>query len=466
VSIVFLLAISYSILAKKQIDANGMKYDLISNPVVAFAESVNPFAPTPALFTMDVPDSLKYDQATGATARHYNAMIRNVVIFVMESTPAEYIDTYGGKYNLTPNLKKYASQSVTFKNIYAHAPATNLSMVSMLGSIYPWLSYYSLTEEHPDLRLTTITSELKQHGYRTAFFNSADNRYQKAGEFLRNRRFDKVTDCNSAACGSQFTVNNKHWAYMNGNEDGCTARELYQWIAQEPVKPFFAMMWTYQTHYPYFYKGAQKYYVADTLFNKYLNALHYSDSIIGDLLASLQKNNLAESTLLVVIGDHGEAFGRHGQVTHGRMVYEENVHVPCILINPGLREENIEATGGMVDVAPTIMAMLGYAAPQAWQGTSLFTHPKNARTYFIAPWSDYLFGYREGNFKYIYNATRNETEIYDLAADPLETKNIAARNQEAVQKSHLRLAAWTQYVNQETDRLLNQEPVQLIAGKN
>jgi lipoteichoic acid synthase len=452
----------YLFIAPKKLSARNWNYDLLANPVTAFVASVNPFSSSPALFTMAVSDSLTYVKPGHSfSKKHIHKKIRNVIFFVLESTPAEYIDTYGSRYAVTPTLKKYGDHSVKFENVYAHAPATNLSMVSLLGSVYPWLSYNSFTEEHPDINIPTISSLLKEKGYRTAFFNSADNRYQKAEEFLGHRNFDVVNDCRDDACGnSKFTVNNTNWNYMDGKDDLCSKNQMSEWIMQDTSKPFFAMMWTYQTHYPYFFKGSQKTHDPnDSVFNRYLNALNYADGALNDLIEDLKRNMLFESTLLVVLGDHGEAFGRHGQITHGRKIYEENLHIPCLFINPQFKEENISGVSGMIDVAPTVLNILGLNPPEEWEGESMFVKNMKSKVFFFAPWSDYLFGYRQNRYKYIYNASNNTTEIYDLRKDPQESVNLMIKKQGELKCHHQRLAGWTQYVNRSVEAILKRPGV-------
>jgi lipoteichoic acid synthase len=454
ITICLFLGCIYAGLSKKTITEKKWDYEKLANPVTAFLESVSPFSAVPQLFTMKVEDSLKFEtgRLTGKKASIPPTGIRNVLLFVMESTPSEYV--YGSKFDVTPNLKKHIGSSLVFENIYAHAPATNLSMVSLLGSVYPWLSYNSFTQEHPDMKIATISSELKKEGYRTGFFNSADNRFQRAGEFLSFRDFDSISDCRNISCSDGKFSLQSDWEYMDGKSDACTAEDLFSWIGKDKSTPFFGMMWTYQTHYPYFFSGEQKYYDADPFFNRYLNALHNSDLILGKLLADLEKNDLAASTLVIVVGDHGEAFGRHEQVSHGRKIYEENLHVPCIFINPAFTGQRFSKVGGLVDIAPTILGLLGRPSPVQWQGNDLFVENSRPRAYFFAPWSDYLFGYREANRKYIYNATKNTTEIYDLATDQLESNDLSGLYPSEVVAAHQRLAAWTQYVNASTASIL------------
>ena len=459
--ILIVINLGYMALAQKAISESEWSYDKLSNPVTAFIASVNPFSRNPALFTMEIPDSLntfgkpKVENLTDRF-KGLSQNIKNVIVFVLESTPAEYVQPYNNQFNTTPELEKYASSSIVFENIYAHAPATNKSMVSLLGSIYPWLSYTSITQDFPSINIPTLSSELKKHGFRTAFFNSADNHFQKADEFLANRKFDVVKDCKTLPCKQQFEIEDDKMLPLNGINDECTGEELMTWIKKDSGKPFFGMIWTYQTHYPYYASGDEiKYDTPDPLFNRYLNAVHHSDMVLGNLLEELKRKDLFESTLVVVVGDHGEAFGRHNQLTHASRIYEENVHVPCVFINPAFKKETNVAIGGIIDIAPTIMNILGLPVASEWHGNSLFTANENDRVYFFSPWSDYLFGYREGDRKYIFNATKNITEIYDLKTDQYETNNLAPELPAEVEFCHKRLAAWVQYSNKFMEGKLN-----------
>jgi arylsulfatase A-like enzyme len=377
-------------------------------------------------------------------------------VFVFESSPAQYFPAYGSGLNVTPVLQEHAGHSIVFENFYAHAPATNLSMVSMLTSIYPMLSYKSITEEHPEIKIPDLSQVLNSKGYRTAFFNSADNRFQRGGEFLSCRKFDCISDCKDKRCSDDgFIVKNKKWDFMDGRNDLCTAEQLCNWIDQDKAKPFFSLMWTYQTHYPYFFEGEQEKFSNDSVFNRYLNALKYGDRSLGKIISYLEENNLFESTLLVVLGDHGEAFGQHDQITHASRIYEENIHIPLILVNPLFKAQRKKETGGLVDLAPTITYLLGLHTPSQWQGEDLFEKKENSKAYFFSPWSEYLFGYREGKHKFIFNAANNESELYDLENDPHEEHNLLKEKKEIKELAHLKLAAWTQYVNSNFEKLLS-----------
>jgi arylsulfatase A-like enzyme len=383
--------------------------------------------------------------------------IKNVLIFVLESTPAEYITAYNPSFKATPFLDSFKSHAVMFDAIYAHAPATNKSMVSILCASYPYLSYLSITDKYSAFKMPSISSELKKYGYRSAFINSGDNRFQNAGEFLKNREIEEIQDYRNNPCATTvFTPTNNDTKNLEGVDDSCLSVKFLNWIKKDTSKPFFTMMWTFQTHYPYFFSGKPTDYgIANPLLQKYLNALHRADETLRDVVEGLKKENLLESTLIVVLGDHGEAFGRHDQLTHAAGIYEENLHVPMMFINPTLfNGERLGCIGGISDVAPSIFSILNKPAPEAWQGENLFSVNRRKRVYFFSPYSDYLFGFREGNYKFIFNATDNSSFLFDLKKDPLEANNIAGKEPEYVKQANKHLQSWIQYQNNYMNKVL------------
>ncbi|HUH33047.1 MAG TPA: sulfatase [Daejeonella sp.] len=446
--------IAYSFTFNWYKDVKNWQYNQLANPITFFIESIFQTDKGNFLFSMDVPDDFEDLNSNKAIIRTTSfssdsSKVKNVIFFILESVPAEYLDSYGGSFNITPEINKLIPKAVRFENTYAHSPATNNAMVSILGSMYPWISYKSLTKEYPQIKVNSISTLLKQKKYRTAFYSAADIKFQRGDEFVRNQEFDTIEDFSSENCkGNQFIVKGKRWENPDGADDDCMVKSFSEWVDQDKQRPFFATLWTVQTHYPYFYSGKKKdYKVKEPLLNRYLNALHHSDQTLGKLMTALKERGLEESTLVVIVGDHGEAFGRHDQYTHASKIYEENVHVPLLFVNKNLFHGEVNnRVSGQVDIAPTVMNILGFPADEQWQGQSLFNEASNNRTYFFAPWSDFLFGFRENNLKFIYNATKNTTEVYDLDKDPTEQSNIVDQfSPDYVEKGHKRLAQWIQY---------------------
>ncbi|HTL27833.1 MAG TPA: sulfatase [Tepidisphaeraceae bacterium] len=436
----------------------------LMNPVWSIASSLVESVDAPQLYTMKTPlepDDVRCvaDRAPAAqpSSAPHEASIKNVIIFVFESLPAEYVDLYGAKFGATPNLSRLSKHAAVFDGIYAHAPATNKSLESILCAVYSLLSYQSLTSEHPDIATPSLASELKKHGYRSGFFSSTDLAFQRTGDFLRHRPFDHVEDFHNRGNGrAQFT---SEWSDLHGSDEMINQQAMNEWIAgqpatassgspaSQPTAPFFAMSWSMQTHYPYYTSGpVRDFKVNEDRQNKYLNALQQEDAALGWTIDTLEKKGLLDSTLVLVLGDHGEAFGQHGQFGHGAWIYDENVRIPLLLINPKLfHGERHKLVGGLCDLAPTIFDILNLPPAGAWQGRSLFAGDRPNRVYFFAPWSDLVFGLRDGDQKFIYNATHNTWEMFDLSKDPRELKSIAGTHPKQVGTALYRMAAWVQY---------------------
>ena len=101
-------------------------------------------------------------------------------------------------YDVTPNLDRWAHDAAVFENIYAHVPASTASLLSILCSVYPWISFKTVAQEKPDIALPSLTTQLERRGFATAFFYGADLSYQNAGAFVRARDFDFIQDYTGA----------------------------------------------------------------------------------------------------------------------------------------------------------------------------------------------------------------------------------------------------------------------------
>lgn len=431
------------------------------NAVVALAGSFFTAEANPVLATMPTgasPDDFLTAAARGETAprtaftaRARKAGVQNVIVVVLESVAAQYVAGFDTADTLlTPELKSYESAARRFTDFYAHQPSTTHSLVALLLSVFPPHSFRAVTREHPDIAVPSLSAELKHRGYRTAILNAEDNRFQRSDVFLSHRGFDLIQDERSDSCVVS----------TEAHPDSCMMDNLMRWIRADRERPFFAVLWTVQTHYPYFSSrdparqeiptelapSRQRSEYLNTRYNRYRRALRETDAALGGLFRGLEQGGLMDSTLLVILGDHGEAFGQHGNMFH-RLLYDEEVRIPFLLLNSKLFHGEIDSTlGGTIDIAPTVMDLLGYSLPGEWQGRSLFSRSRYPRVYLFGPYSG-LFGQREGKWKLIYNPIAGSAELYDLATDRDEQHNLAFKYPEVVESGRNRLAAWVQYQN-------------------
>jgi lipoteichoic acid synthase len=376
--------------------------------------------------------------------------IKNVIWIVLESTAAQYLDIYQGKYGVNPGLTRLKDEALVIRNGYAHSVASHISMVSMLTSTYPWISLKTITTHAPTIGLSDIATELQRHGFRTAFFHSSDTRHSRADRYLARAGFDRVEDYRGRTC-TDGTIVDKTEFYSQATTDGCTFRSLSDWVESSPDRPFFAMLWTFQQHYPYFQTQPGRQFDLPELKGewavehktRYLSAIAEADALIASLVEKLRSRGLLSSTLIVISGDHGEAFGAHGSFGHGTNLYDEDVKVPIVMINPNLfPERSTERVTGHIDIAPTILDVLGFQSPADWQGASLFREKMNEPIFFFSAWTDYVIGNRIDDRKTIYRSLANKVEVYDLVADPAETNDIADHEKSWADAERQRIIVW------------------------
>lgn len=436
------------------------RYNKTANPIYFFLSSMDLFSEE-GLFTLENKESEKFEFQRSILdselkAKFSEAGIENVLLFVLESTPAEYVSIYNKQWQVTPILDSIVAQSAIFKNAYSSSPSTNKSMVSLLCGVYPWLSYQNITLAKPDIKIPSLSSIFKGDGYRTAFFNSGDTDFNNAKGFLNNHSFDFISDSKNNNCKRKLAYEGNCFG-CDGSSDECLSTAFFNWLDQHPNTPFLSTLWTYQTHYPYFASSSEVNYTQNKELNRFLNALKDGDRVLGEIIKGLKSRKLLEKTLIVILGDHGEAFGRHEQYSHASNIYEENIHIPLIFYNEKLfKGEKHEKLATISDIAPTVCSLFGKPVPKQWQGDILFSGKTNRSTYFFAPWADNWFGIREGKYKLLYNATLNEYELYDLENDPFEEKNIENEQAEISFRLKKKLRGWVKYQKVYMNKLINQ----------
>ncbi len=375
---------------------------------------------------------------------------KNVIVIVLESVGTKYLSLYGSPLNVVPSLAAESRQALVFDNIYAHASFTYCSFRTLHFSVYPGLPWhYALLGGSLRPFPGTLASALRSRGIRTAYFNNGDLDWEDQRWLLeRSNGFELMDDYSTLGCPPLSS-----W----GTEDRCIFDRLIQWIDEKPGQPFFAFCWTDQTHDPYplgpgvtpvdFFGGKSPPAFAHDL-SAYLNVLHETDRQIGRMFAALRERGLAEDTLVVVTGDHGEAFADpHGQRGHAWSVYEEEVHVPLMLWNPLLFPEGgrSPAIGGHVDLNPTLADILALEPDGGWQGHSLFDPARPNRAFFLAIAGGDLFGVREGEWKFMYDVTSGQESLFHLSTDPDEQHNAVEEEATRAKRLRERVAAWVTF---------------------
>lgn len=414
--------------------------------------------------SMDVPygpEDLKDFELPAARTRQARRPLpgkppKNVILVVLETTGTRYLQVYGSRYRTTPNLVAESKHLLAFDAFYSHVGLTSNAMAAITLSVFPYMTWREYTVEYPRLPGKTLAQLFQAEGRRTAFLHTGDLDYVNQRGFLEGRGFDVLWDFRDLGAAERLSS----W----GGEDRHLVDSLFRFVDQARGKPFFVMAWTIQSHHPYDPSPDRPFvdfFGADLPpddydLGRYLNTLLEVDRQLGRLFAGLRERKLADDTLVVITGDHGEAFGSpHETWGHGFRLYDEGIKVPLLIWSPRLvkKGRHLPTVGSHVDLNPTVADLAGLAGDGSWHGRSMFDPGRPPRAYFYAANDDYLLGVREDQFKYVYNLTAGREELYDLAADPDEQVNVASLHPLKCQRLRQRVAAWREHEAQHMEQL-------------
>lgn len=339
----------------------------------------------------------------------------SLVLITIESARADRMGFLGGKGATTPNLNRLAKESIVFEHAYAQAPDTVISHATILTGSYPQGT--GLTEIGGTLTasLPYLPDLLKSQGYKTAaFVGSIDldpwnglaqgfgRGFQSYDSGFRPVIPGDAKPAILTRSGVEVVAHAIAW--LNKNAQG---------------GPFF--MWVN---------------INDaSAAHSYNAGLTASDAALGKLLAALKAQKSDANTAIVVVADHGQSLGAHGEETHGIFLYDETIHVPLLIKLPEAKPtaKQVSAKVRLVDVAPTLLEIADIPVPSQMQGQSLLRIAKSGSgsdqpVYSRSDLGQRGFGWslleswRVGKYLYI---RAPKPELYDMTADPAAAHNLA-----------------------------------------
>jgi arylsulfatase A-like enzyme/Flp pilus assembly protein TadD len=348
----------------------------------------------------------------------------NVLVLTLDTTRADHLGCYGHAEAGTPTLDHLAQTGVRFESAYCQVPLTLPSHVSLFTGTYPPAHGIrvngggALREDLP-----TLAEAFQAHGYCTAAFIGAA---VLDSAFGLGRGFDVYDD--------------NLWDEASG-PTGAAERRANQvcdtalaWLDQHRGRPFFAWVHFFDPHDPYDPPPEFR----ERYSEPYDGEIAFMDTQVGRLMDWLEARGLRNRTLIVVVGDHGEAFGEHREIQHGMFVYDTTMRVPFILSLPGRLPQGQVVSAGvrLVDVMPTVLDLMDWELHPGLAGHSLRSGvetgefpplPAYGESYYprmAFGWSA-LRCYITQQWKYI---AAPRAELYERKADPEELKNVIAEH--------------------------------------
>lgn len=406
----------------------------------------------------------------------------NVLLITIDALRADHLGVYGYPRPTSPNIDRLAGEGVTFRRAASQWPLTSPSFAALMSSTYGHTNglIRNTAQRMPD-RPLMLAELLKAAGYSTWAavgnvnlarffnFNQGFDTYREIWREDDDRKTDRITR-----------------AGLGLLKRASAGRPFFLWLhyfdphaRYEPPKPFDQMFvgdryfdgsWRVPL-----YKDASTdlggisskmslgtedrvaYYVA-----QYDAEIRYVDQQVGLLLKALQDQGLAGDTLVVLTSDHGESLGDHNYFfEHGRFPYDDCVHVPLIVRAPGEPRpgETVRSPVQSIDIVPTILDLAGLPADPRAEGKSLRLllrgeHPRGDQWDYAFTESGFALDYQRSitseRYKLVYVPdagnrrimTGRELELYDLEADPHETKNLIDERPEVAALLKRQLWRW------------------------
>ena len=339
-----------------------------------------------------------------------------VILISIDTLRSDRLGVYGGEV-ATPAIDRFAGDAIVYERAYAHTPLTLPSHASALTGLLP--PHHGVRENvgyRLDESETTLAELLRQDGYHTGAVVSSMVLRQSTGIAQGFEAYD-----DRLALGPKSSV--QTFGERPGPESIDRAKA---WLdKREEDQPFFFWLHLFEPHTPYTPPPP-----FDSYANPYDGEVAYVDHLLGQFFAYLKEKDLYDQSIILVIADHGESLGEHGELEHGLFTYRPAIQVPFLLKLPentrsGSREKH---PVGLVDVTPTILSLLEKDLP-AMDGVPLLDGRTHADRdiYSEALSPEILYGWHacrsviNGSLHYV---EIERPELYDLLEDPREQNNL------------------------------------------
>jgi tetratricopeptide (TPR) repeat protein len=325
----------------------------------------------------------------------------NVVLITLDTFRADNLEAYGAKKDIAPNLNQFAKEAQVYINSITPSPLTLPAHATIMTGCFPArtaLFDNGVGVLSPSIR--SLPEVLRENGYITRAYVSAKVLKRRYG---LSRGFDIYDD----------EVGPEPEGRRIGGE--VTQRALF-FLKEKKAKPFFLWIHYFDTHSPYTAPLEN-----DPVVGDYYKAVTYVDGQVGTILNSIPPN-----TIIVIVSDHGEALGDHGELTHGILMYQPTTSVVIMVRGEKFSPSLIKQFRTSADVAPTLLKAIGLdyktldGKPLDSDGARML--PLST----LLPLDEYrwkpLFGATDGRYKWIKG---DKLRLFDLLNDPKETVDIS-----------------------------------------
>ncbi len=408
--------------------------------------SLTGFCTIALLFTIVSCKSSKKEAASEAAFKPIN-----IVVITLDTVRADHLHCYGNKNIQTPNIDRLAEKGVLFEKAVAQTPLTQPSHASIFTGTNPNVHHVRDTGgfalQPSSVTLATI---LQKHGWNTAAFVSSSVLKKVFGFSQGFSVYDDQMPESDKDNGKPVAT----------RPAALTVDHALHWLNTQSTQPFLVWVHFYDAHQPY---APPEQFRRQYPNNLYDAEIAYTDQQLGRFLDAVAKKSPADKTLIVLLADHGEGLGDHGEYEHGVFLYDSTVRIPWIMAGPGIPSGvRIQQQAREIDVLPTILDLLGGKASAAVQGTSMapvffgkqvpatYSYEETLYPKLNMGWSE-LRGIHTARWMYI---RAPKPELYDLEKDPGEFSNVIDSHPKEYRELEQQLKTASQLGNSDTETVV------------
>lgn len=296
----------------------------------------------------------------------------NVILIIWESFTAKVVARLDGVPGVTPHFDRWSRQGVLFDSLFASGERSAQGLVSILSGFPSVPNDAIMTRPRKAAALPQLGQSMRQAGYHTSYYYGGELAFANMKAYVLNGGFDRVTGVEAFSDEQR----NSKW----GAHDHVVLERALQEIPRD-ARPFFSTIFTLSSHEPFEVPELPRFSGRDES-TQFLNAHHYTDASIGRFLDSAAVQPWWDSTLVVIIADHGSALP-NGRAGTTRTVPDRH-HIPMLWLGGALRVRDtvIHRIGASVDLAPTLLTQLGIRRDGFRWGRNLLTAQQGGFAYF------------------------------------------------------------------------------------
>jgi arylsulfatase A-like enzyme len=371
----------------------------------------------------------------------------NVVLVILESqrgvNVGNFRDLGAFPESATPFLDELATRGVLYQNFYSSGVTSARAILATLCGTYPHVGAM-LLRDYNYLSLPSLADLLGEFGYSSAYMHSGDARFDNKRRWLQSW-FDEIHDVSGTFADAERLTS---W----GVADDVMFDHSLDWADAQGDRPFFLVAVTVANHHPFQPQTTfdSPYAGAHDTYRRFLNTMAYQDAVLGDFMRAAQTRDWYDETYFIVTSDTGQVMGERGVFNDlgGLPPFEPSMWIPLLIMGPGIEAGHSSSlarqVASQVDIAPTVLDLLGIRRPHAFAGRSLLVElPYDDSVALMSnPYRDIWLAVRRGDLKTIHGRESDTTWSFDMSSDRREERDLVASGAHDPDQEIRLLEAW------------------------